>query len=254
MKNLVIANWKMNFDVKESVEHALEIAERTKSQRANTKILICPTTLAIPEVAKALEDSGVLVGAQSSSWENSGALTGEISPDTLKQYCQYVIVGHSERRMYLHETNSMVARKISAVLNAGMKPIVCIGETLEEYDRGESSRVLEEVKEAFSMIDSHKAEDVIIAYEPLWAISTSKEHSDEKMTCQYAGGISTKIKDTITALYDKDTADKIKIIYGGSVTPENIEELHCQPDISGYLVGSASLDSDEFAEIVKNVS
>lgn len=254
MKNLVVANWKMNLDVAQSVNTALDIIKHTKNYFKKNDLVICPSFLAIPEVAGALANTSVKIGAQNCSWEEEGALTGEVSPRVLKKYCRYVILGHSERRMYLHETSDIIARKIDLVTNLGIKPIVCIGETMEEHDRGDTSRIMYEVSKAFSLVEKDKAADVIIAYEPIWAISTAVSHTDEKVTCDYAGGIARKIRDEISKIYDQAIAEKTHIIYGGSVNSKNIEHLHCQPDIQGYLIGDAGLDSDEMKKIFESIS
>ena len=254
MKNLVIANWKMHFDIQKSVNTALEIAKITKPYQEKVDLVICPNFLAIPEVEKVLTNTQIKIGAQNCSWEKQGALTGEVSPEILKKYCEYIILGHSERRMYLYETDEIIAKKIDLVTDLGIKPIVCIGETLEEHDRRDISKLFFEINKAFSLVPKEQAADIIIAYEPIWAISTSRNHSEEKITCDYAGGIAKKIKDEISKIYNQEIADKIRIIYGGSVTPENIEHLHCQPDITGYLVGGASLEPEKFEKIIESIS
>ncbi len=254
MKNLIIANWKMNLDIRQSVDTALDIAKQLKEYLEKNDLVVCPSYLAIPEVATALENSAIEVGAQNCSWEEEGALTGEVSPQVIKKYCEYIILGHSERRMYLHETSDMIARKIDIVTNLGIKPIVCIGETNEEHDRGDISRIIYEVQKAFSLVEKDIAHEVVVAYEPIWAIGTSVKNTNEKVTCNYAGGIARKIKDEISNIYDKNIADKIRIIYGGSVNSKNIEHLHCQPDIQGYLIGGASLDAFEMKKIFESIS
>lgn len=254
MKNLVVANWKMHFDVKESVETVLEIAKITKPYQEKVEIAVCPSYLAIPEVKNALASTKIKIGAQNCSWEQEGALTGEVSPKVLKDYCEYIILGHSERRMHLNETDEVIAKKIDLVTDLNIKPIVCIGETLEEHDRGDLTKLLYEVKKAFSLVPKNQAEDVIIAYEPIWAISTSQNHSNEKVTCDYSGGVAKKIKEEIAKIYNPTISEKVRIIYGGSVTPKNIEHLHCQPEITGYLVGGASLEPEKFKEIIESIA
>ncbi|MFH1749359.1 MAG: triose-phosphate isomerase [bacterium] len=254
MKNLVVANWKMNLDISQSVNTVLDIIKQTKKYLEKNDLVICPSYLAIPEVREALANTSVEIGAQNCSWEEEGALTGEVSPKVLQKYCQYIILGHSERRMYLYETSDIIARKIDLVTNLGIKPIVCIGETQEEHDRGDISRIIYEVGKAFSLVEKEKASDVVIAYEPIWAISTSVSHTDNKVTCDYAGRIAQKIREEISRIYNQDIAKKIRIIYGGSVNSKNIELLHCQPDIQGYLIGSASLDPLEMKKIFESIS
>lgn len=249
MKPIVVANWKMYFDEEEAVKTAFEIYQKTRN--VGVEIIICPNFLALPAVKSALRDSEIRLGGQNCAIALEGALTGEVSPKILKNYADWVIIGHSERRDYLHETDSMIAQKIHAALSAGLSPIVCIGEHLEEHDRKDLTRVLYEAEAAFFEVDKADAPKIVLAYEPVWAIST-EEHGNAEMSCDYAGGVIKEIRKKLENIFDKDTSEKIRIIYGGSVNKDNIQNLSC--DIfSGFLVGSASRNPDEFAEICKIV-
>jgi len=247
MKPIVVANWKMYFDEQEAIDTAKKIEELTKN--VQIQIIICPNFLVLPAMKKTLEGSQIKLGAQNCSFKTEGALTGEISPKVLKDYCDFVILGHSERRDYLSEINSMISQKIKTALSVDLAPIVCLGEQLEEYDRKDQTRILAEVESAFQNLPKEQATKIILAYEPVWAIS-SEFHGKAKMTCGYASQIVARIRKKLEQILDKETSDEIQIIYGGSVSKENIEELGCE-EFGGFLVGSASRNPEEFAEICK---
>ena len=198
-------------------------------------------------VAGMLAGTQVGLGAQNLHWEESGAFTGEVSPLMIKEFCQYVIIGHSERRQYFGETDETVNKKIKAALKQGLKVILCIGESLEQRESGQTFQVLEEeLKKGLFEIKSDGIESIVIAYEPIWAIGTGKTATPE-----IAEEAHKFIRDYISKIFNKDIGEKIRILYGGSVKPTNISDLMDMEDIDGALVGGASLDPDTFAEIVQ---
>lgn len=246
-KKLIAGNWKMNLDVNESRELAKSILEKTdKKYFEYTDVLLCPTYVALSVVADVIKDSQILLGAQNLSFENDGAFTGEISASMLKAVgSEYVIIGHSERRKYFNESDELVNKKIKKALEFGLKPVLCVGETLEER---ESSKQNEVVKAQLTT-DLNGVSDlsnVVIAYEPVWAIGTGKNATPEQ-----ANEMHKHIRSVISKLYDQNTADNTKILYGGSLNDKNCKELLSESDIDGGLIGGASLKADSFIEIIK---
>lgn len=211
-------------------------------------IVICPAFTALSEVAEVLAESNISLGAQDAYWQDEGAFTGEVSALMLKDCgCQYVIIGHSERRQYFGETNDTVNKKIKAVKKCGLTPIVCVGETLSEREGGKTFSVLDDhVHCGLQEITGADVLKIVIAYEPVWAIGTGKT-----ATPQEAQEAQKYIRDLLKKMYNKDIAEATRIQYGGSVKPENISELMLQPDIDGALVGGASLTLESFVNIVK---
>ena len=212
-------------------------------------MLVCPPFTALSEVSKALQGSAIRLGSQNVSEQDNGAFTGEISTDMLKELgVTDVILGHSERRQYYGETNALVAAKALKVLAAGLKPVVCIGETLEEREAGKTVDVVtEQTRGSLSGISGEKMAQVVIAYEPVWAIGTGKTATSEQAQETHAA-IRAVLKD----LYGESVAEQTQILYGGSVKPGNAAELtNCQ-DIDGALVGGASLDASNFSQIIQN--
>jgi triosephosphate isomerase (TIM) len=248
-KKIVAANWKMNMTLAESARFIesflLDVAEIR-----DVDIVIIPPFTAIAKVTELLEKSGqsIRVGAQNMHWERNGAFTGEISAALLRDlFVHYVILGHSERRRLFHETDEIVNRKVKAAHEATLRPIVCVGETLEQRDKGNVEKILSiQLRGSLKDLSDKELQETVIAYEPVWAIGTGRNATPEQAQEAHAF-----IRKTLAGISDETTADRIRIQYGGSVKPDNARELMTQPDIDGALVGGASLDSRSFAEIVK---
>ena len=248
-KKIIAANWKMNMTVNEAESYLdtflLEIGDE---QRVD--IVIVPPFTAISKVSERLNnEQTVKLGAQNMSGEKSGAFTGEISGAMLRElFVRNVVLGHSERRTLFGETDAIVNKKTHAALEASLKPIVCIGETLAQRDAGKVEEVLEtQIKGSLAGLTAKELHETVIAYEPVWAIGTGRTATPAQAQEAHAF-----IRKTIAAISDQATADKIRIQYGGSVKPDNTAALMSQPDIDGALVGGASLDPRGFAEIIQN--
>jgi triosephosphate isomerase len=248
-KKFIAGNWKLNLP---DLSATLELTRRLKARLApftETRIAVCPPFTVIPAVAELLKETRIFIGGQNLYWEESGAYTGEISAPMLKSVgCTYVIVGHSERRRYFGETNEGVRRKIQAALKNGLKPIVCVGETLEEREAGVLQDIVrEQVEEALREMDEDALGDLVIAYEPVWAIGTGRTATPEQ-----AQEMHRFIREMLMEHFSRNFAETTQILYGGSVKPGNAGELLKQMDIDGALVGGASLDADAFTEIVRS--
>jgi len=222
--------------------------ELYKLDNQAVEVVVCPPFTALSEVSEVTDDSIIQLGAQNVYWQDEGAFTGEISPKMLKDAgCKFVIIGHSERRQNFGETSETVNKKIKAALAADLTPIVCVGETLKEREGGLTFKVLDEhVGNGLKGLSEDDALKIVIAYEPVWAIGTGKT-----ATPQQAQEVHKYIRDLLKKEYNEDTANSIRIQYGGSVKPENIIELMKQPDVDGALVGGASLAVESFVQIVK---
>ena len=247
-KILIAGNWKMNKTIAESLE-LIQGLRSTVDNVSEVEMLVCPPFTALSEVSKALQGSAIRLGSQNVSEQDNGAFTGEISTDMLKELgVTDVILGHSERRQYYGETNALVATKALKVLAAGLKPVVCIGETLEEREAGKTVDVVtEQTRGSLTGISGEQMAQVVIAYEPVWAIGTGKTATSEQAQETHAA-IRAVLKD----LYGESVAEQTQILYGGSVKPGNAAELtNCQ-DIDGALVGGASLDASNFSQIIQN--
>jgi triosephosphate isomerase len=215
---------------------------------SNVEKVLCPPFMSIPAVAALLEGTGIGLGAQNLHWEEKGAFTGEVSPGMVKEFCGYVIIGHSERRTYFGETDETVNRKLRAALKFDLTPIVCVGETLDQYESGQTAEVVRrQIAGGFAEVDSATAARIVVAYEPVWAIGTGKASSGENANDVHARVIRSALRD----LFGADNAEAIRILYGGSVTAANASEFFSQSDIDGALVGGASLKPDEFVAITK---
>lgn len=236
--------------LKEGLELAVAL-RRDLYSIENIDIVVCPPFTLLAHLADALETSNILVGAQDCFWLDEGAFTGEVSPKMLKDAgCKFVIIGHSERRQFFCETNESVNKKIKAGLAHGLTPIMCVGETLSERENGLTFKVIDEhLRNGLKDITTEDIERIIIAYEPVWAIGTGKTATPEQ-----AQESHKYIRDLLIKLYNKGSADSIRILYGGSVKPENTVDLMIQPDVDGALVGGASLKKESFSEIVKKAS
>jgi len=244
---LVAGNWKMNKTVAEARD--LVSTMRAKlDEVADVGKVLCPPFIAIPALAELLRNTGIGLGAQNLHWEEKGAFTGEVSAGMVKEFCQYVIIGHSERRAYFGETDESVNKKLQAAMKAGLVPIVCVGETLEQYEAGTTSEVVRrQIMGGLAGVDSASAARIIVAYEPVWAIGTGKASSGENANVVH----QQVIRPALSELFGAQTADAIRILYGGSVTAANASEFFAYPDIDGALVGGASLKPDEFVAITK---
>jgi len=247
-KPIIAGNWKMNKDNQEAVDLVRDLAERVKDLEAR-EIIVCPPFTALSDVSHVLEEAGgdIKLGAQNVYPEPQGAFTGEISPLMLKAIAvDYVIVGHSERREIMEESDGLIARKLRAVLDAGMIPILCVGETLEEREKGEArSKVEGQLQADLAPLSEDELAEMVIAYEPIWAIGTGKTALP-----QDAQDMTSFIRGQIADLYSDAVAGDIRILYGGSVKPGNISELMDMDDVDGALVGGASLKAEDFAAIV----
>lgn len=245
-KTIIAGNWKMNKTPSEAAALAEAIVEKTAG--ACCDVVVCPTAICIPGVISKTAGSNVEVGAQNVHFKESGAYTGELSASMLTDAgVKYVIIGHSERRRYFGETDETVNSRTKAALAGGLIPIVCVGESLTERENGiMSETVCRQTKLALLGIEKSDAEKVIIAYEPVWAIGTGKT-----ATADQADEVCGIIRNTVAELYGEDTAEKIRIQYGGSMNAGNAAELLSKPNIDGGLIGGASLKPDDFAVIVK---
>ena len=247
---IIAGNWKMNNTVNDSVAFVQELAPKIASYN-DVERIVAPTFLSVVAVADVLKDSPIKVSAQDAHWETSGAYTSEVSVNMLSDYVDYVIIGHSECRAYLNETDENVNKKAKAILANGLRPIIAVGESLEQNEAGETeSFVSGQVRAALDGISADDMANVIIAYEPIWAIGTGKSASGE-VANNIIGGT---VRDTVRDLYGDAVADAIQIQYGGSVKPENMEEYMSQPDIDGALVGGASLKVDAFTSLIEIAS
>jgi len=251
-KTIIAGNWKMYKTITEAIELANGLKrELFKIDSEIVDTVLCPAFTALSEVSEVIADTDIQLGAQDVHWEEEGAFTGEVSCKMLKDAgCTFVIIGHSERRQYFGETNETVNKKLKAALKNAIFPIVCVGETLEEREKGLTFKVLDDhVKNGLKDISEEEIARVVIAYEPVWAIGTGKT-----ATPQQAQEVHKYIRDLLVKMYNKDVAEALRIQYGGSVKPDNIAELMLQPDVDGALVGGASLKVDSFASIVKQAS
>jgi triosephosphate isomerase len=244
---LIAGNWKMNNNSAESVKLVSQLREMI-SDAEGVEVVVAPPYTSLCSVAAAIKDSNIFLSAQNTFWEESGAFTGEISPSMLKDIgCQYTIIGHSERRQYFGETNETVNKRLKAALKVSLTTIVCIGETLEEREAGKTLAVIEQqVREGLNGLSSDEMEKVVIAYEPVWAIGTGKTATPDQ-----AQEVHHFIRKQIAHIFSEKVAEKIRVLYGGSVKSDNVDQLMAQKDIDGALVGGASLKADSFARIVK---
>lgn len=244
---LIAGNWKLNKTSTEAYKLVAEMLPGLRNIRGVEKLL-CPPFTALMAVSRLIKDSDIRLGAQNMYWEEQGAYTGEISPRMLAEFCQYVILGHSERRTYFGETNEQVNRKVRAAIAQHLMPIICVGETLEENEVGRAAGVVSrQVREALVGLDILDAERIVIAYEPVWAIGTGRAAT--------AAGANTLIRNvirpTLASLFGENIAQSVRVLYGGSVDPGNAGDFFRQPEIDGALVGGASLKARSFIDIVE---
>ena len=247
LKPLISANWKMNKNISETIEFIAKFRPLV-SDVHEVDIVLCPPFTSLPHAATDLEGSNIYLGAQNMFSENGGAFTGEVSPLMLKELgCTHVILGHSERREYFFEPDFMVNKKVRKALQSGIFPILCIGETLQERDEGAARDVLTaELEGSLEGIGASDMPNIIIAYEPVWAIGTGKTATPEQ-----AQEMHSFIRSWIAQKYGRTTAGRVRIIYGGSMNEGNVKALMAQPDINGGLIGGASLDPEKLAKMVK---
>jgi len=248
-KKIVIGNWKMNLTVPEGKV----LSERIKgaiSYSEDTEVVICPSFVSIYPVHEILDNSGIKLGAQNVYFEENGTYTGEISPGMLRGLCDYVILGHSERRRYLHETDKDVKKKAKVADTYAIDPVICVGETLKEKDEGVGKMVVtSQLEAALSLLTPSEVSKVVIAYEPVWSISPSE------LVCKPkdAASVIENLRNLVKALYGEKVIEKVRFIYGGSIDDKNVKDFLKENVIDGFLVGGASLDHQKFVRIIKEV-
>jgi len=261
-EKIILANWKMQL----SYDKTLDLTKRLKKKLKNHKlknidIVLCPDFLAIPELSKILKDTRIDLGSQNTFWEEKGAYTGEVSIENLKHFgVKFVMIGHSERRQNLAESEKMINKKVKLTLKQGLIPVLCVGENLEERINNQKDFVLmKQIKSALSGIKIKDIENLIIAYEPIWSISTTKvKQKIETTEVEYTNRLIKQI--VIDSLFSEDDTlstktfeDKIKLIFGGSVNAANISSLIRQKHVQGVLVGGASLNAKSFTDLINNI-
>ena len=249
-KPIIAGNWKMNKTVAEAVQLAKGICAGVQGVEDVEAVLI-PPYIDITEVLKVVDGTDVTVGAQNCYWVNEGAYTGEIAPKMIKEAgCTYVCIGHSERRTIFGETDEIINQKIKAAIEEGLLPILCVGELLEQREAEQTLEVVKTQLEAgLKDVSVEDAKTIVIAYEPVWAIGTGKVATPEQ-----AQEVHKYIRELLVNIFDEETANVIRIQYGGSVKPDNVVEIMSQEDVDGALVGGASLKADSFCELVKRSS
>ena len=246
-KAMVAGNWKMNKTLSETATLLTEL-KPLLAEFDNVDLVVCPPFVDLSLAFEMLKDSKIKVGAQNLHWESSGAYTGEVSASMLKDICEVVIIGHSERRAMFGERDETVNKKIFAALGAGLQPIVCVGETLEENEAGLTGEVVGRmVREGLKDLSSEEAIKIVLAYEPVWAIGTGKTATSEQANAVH----KDIIRPILREMFGEEVGDSIRILYGGSVKPSTAAELFGQSDIDGGLIGGASLKAEDFLGIVK---
>lgn len=244
-KPFIAGNWKMNMTINEGVDYINELKNLVKD--ANAEVGICPPATMLKDLVEAAKGTNIKIGAQNMHYADNGAFTGEIAPSMLKELnVDYVIIGHSERRMYYNETNETVNKKVLKAIEVEIDPILCVGESLELREAGEMKPfVKEQIVKAFENVNASDVSKVVVAYEPIWAIGTGKTATSDQ-----ANEMTGFVRETIKGLYDQTIADTVRIQYGGSVKPANVSEIMSKSDIDGALVGGASLVADTFSKVV----
>ena len=244
-KAIIAGNWKMNNTIKEAINLVKELKPLVKD--ANCDVIVCPTFLSLPAVIEECKESNIMVGAQNMHFEESGAFTGEVSPLMLKELgVKFVIIGHSERRQYFNENDEIINKKLKTAFANEITPILCVGESLHQRELGIAEEVLgAQIKQALIDIKKEQVENMVIAYEPIWAIGTGKT-----ATADDANNTIGFIRGVIDKLYGGEVANKVRIQYGGSVKPSTIKEQMSKEHIDGGLIGGASLKASDFAAIV----
>lgn len=246
-KRLVAGNWKMNLTVGEATK-LVEHLDKAISASTKVDVVLCPPAVALEAVAKKAPAAKFKVGTQNIFYQDHGPFTGEISAAQVKGLATYVIVGHSERRLHFGESNDIVARKVSAVVRNGMTPILCVGESLIERQENETARVIhDQLAAGVVMLTSREVAELVVAYEPIWAIGTGEIAKPEQIKKAVAN-----IRKTIADLYGSVVADKVRVLYGGSVSPDFVDDYLKINGLDGFLVGGASLNPADFSTIVKS--
>lgn len=245
-KRIVAGNWKMN-KTPEQTKELINVLKPLVGDEENTEVVFCPPFICLTTAIEAVKGTNIKIGAQNMYYEESGAFTGEVAPDMIKEAgCDYVILGHSERRAYFGETDEIINKKVLKAFEHDLMPIICVGETLEQREQGITEDLVRlQTKIALKDVPAADAEKAVIAYEPVWAIGTGRTATNEQ-----AQEVCGAIRKVLVEIYGAETAEKIRIQYGGSVNAGNATELFAMPDIDGGLVGGASLKAD-FATIVK---
>jgi len=250
-RKIVVANWKMNLAGEEGAELAKKIKAKLAKKSGQVAVVLCPSFPDLTAVKKVLEKTNIELGAQNVFWQGKGAFTGEISPRQIRAAgCRYVIVGHSERRQYLGETDEMVNKKVLAALEAGLKPIICVGETLDEKMNQQAEAVIfRQLSAAIEGVELTGKEELIISYEPVWAIGTGQviEPADAERAFRL-------MRQILIDHFPKSIAANIKLLYGGSVDAENAPDFRAVELLDGFLVGGASLDVDKFTRIIESLN
>jgi triosephosphate isomerase len=247
-KKVIAGNWKMNNDLSESQSLISKLINALSNEKISCDVIVCPPFTSLSEAHSLLKNSAIKLGAQNMYFEENGAFTGEISASMLKSTgCEYVILGHSERRTIFGETDQVINKKIIKALQSGLLPIFCVGETLKEREGDETNNIIKrQITEGLKNISSDDMKKIIVAYEPVWAIGTGKTASP-----QQAEDVHAFIRGLVKSLYTNEIAEDLVIQYGGSVKPDNAKELLSQKDIDGALVGGACLKSESFLGIIK---
>ncbi|NLX70112.1 MAG: triose-phosphate isomerase [Clostridiales bacterium] len=242
---IIAGNWKMYKTPSEAVSLIEELKPLVKDAQA--EVVVCPPFICLPAAKEALEGSNIKLGAQNMYWEEQGAFTGEVAPGMLKEAgVEYVIIGHSERRQYFGETDEMVNKKVLSAVSHNLIPIICVGETLEQREQGVTEKVVDtQTRAALKGLTADVADRVVIAYEPVWAIGTGRTASSDD-----ANEVIGYIRKVVESVLGSQAAAQIRILYGGSVKPDNAAELMNMPEIDGGLVGGASLKAQDFSKIV----
>ncbi len=244
---IIAGNWKMHKTVADAIQLAQQVREAAREVE-KVDVVLCPPFTALAALQDLLAGSNVGLGAQNMYWEEQGAFTGEVSPLMLQELCDYVIIGHSERRQFFSETDQGVNNKIKAALAHNLIPIVCVGENLAQNEAGETAAFVGgQVKAAFEGLSASQAAGVIVAYEPIWAIGTGK--NADPPTANSIIGLS--IRGALAEMYGEEIAQQVRVQYGGSVNPGNVDNFMAQPDIDGALVGGASLKVESFLPLVR---
>ncbi len=249
-KKLIVANWKMNKGLVQSQQFVDELKQFTdKHKLTDTEVVLCPPFTSLDAVNKKIIGSQIKLGAQNMYFESIGAFTGEISAGMLKSCgCEYVILGHSERRQYFHETNAIINKKVLKALDEGLKPIVCLGENLQEHEDKLTESVIEEQLSAcLTHVSEEGVVNVTIAYEPVWAIGTGKNATSHQVESAH-----NFLRKKLKKMYNEEISKNTRIIYGGSVTPENAKELFASQTVNGGLIGGASLEAEKFIKIINS--
>lgn len=247
MNKLIVGNWKMFTNQQEAYELVIALKKQV-ADVSDVTIGVCPPYVYLSVVSAAIKESNIHLGAQNVYFQDKGAFTGEIAPAMLKDVgCEYVIVGHSERRTVFNEDDDTISKKVKAVLKVGLTPILCVGETLQQREEDITERIIRfQVEKGLDDLTPEQITKVVIAYEPVWAIGTGKNAAPEQ-----AQAVHSFIRKLLVHLSNEEVAKAKPIIYGGSVKPENAKDLMVQPDVDGALVGGASLNAESFTKIIK---